>query len=70
MERWQPPGKADPFYDRLDFYECADRLGKERTGTHLFLGPEFVPFAPDAVFCDAAYVFTVDFAEKKIVVVK
>ena len=70
MTGWHPPGKLDPFYDRLDFYERADRLGKERTGAHLFLGPEFVPFVPDAVFCEALYVFTVDLGAKKIIVLK
>lgn len=70
MAGWQPPGKADPFYERLDFYSYADRLGKERTGARRFLGPEFVPFARDAVISDAAYVFTVDFSGRKIVVVK
>ena len=70
MAGWTPPGKADPFFDRLDFYRHADRMGRDLTGSRLFLGPEFVPFAPDAVFCDALYVFTVDFAARKIVVVK
>ena len=36
MAGWQPPGKADPFYERLDFYSYADRLGKERTGARRF----------------------------------
>ena len=70
MKRWESPGRKDPFYDRLDFYELADRMGKEQSGSHRFLGPEFVPFVPDEVFCDAAYVFTVDFDGRRIIVVK
>ena len=67
-------GKS-PFEQPRAFYEIADDLGRERlNGAHLFIGPEAVSEqclsgVEDA--CQRAlYIFSVDFAGKKIVVLK
>jgi hypothetical protein len=71
MERWKPREAKLHFHESLDFYEIADAIGRERTKSHLFIGPESVPYEnQDSIVSHALYVFAVDFLGRKIVVVK
>ena len=71
MERWKPRETKSPFKDGVDFYEIADAIGRGRSKSHLFIGPESIPYeTPDSIISNASYVFAIDFEEGKIVVVK
>jgi hypothetical protein len=71
MERWKPRETQSPFNDGVDFYEIADAIGREKSKSHIFIGPESIPYeTPDSIISHASYVFAVNFEDRKIVIMK
>lgn len=60
--------------DSIVFYEIADTLGRERSDSHIFLGPEAVSeqcLGGEEYACkNALYIYAVDFKEKRIITMK
>lgn len=71
MEKWKPKTGDDSFSSVQDFYEIADAIGQQRSNSHLFIGPESIPFETlDSIIKNQPYVFTVDYENRKIVSMK
>ncbi|WP_321505674.1 hypothetical protein [uncultured Methanoregula sp.] len=74
MKKWGEIEKKSQRRDPTVFYEIADTLGKERSRSHIFLGPEAVSeqcLGGKEYACkNALYFFAVDFKEKKIIPLK
>lgn len=74
MKKWSETEKRSKRQDSIVFYEIADTLGKERSVSHIFLGPEAASqqcLGGVEYACEhALYIFAVDFDEKKIITLK
>jgi len=71
MDTWKQRENKKPYDYSLAFYEIAASIGREMTKSHLFIGPESIPYeTPDSILEHAAYVFTVDFETQKIIALK
>jgi hypothetical protein len=71
MDSWELRKNEVSFYPLQDFFSIVETLGRERTRSHLFIGPESVPFETlQTAIRDRPFVFTVDFERKKIISLK
>ena len=71
MDTWNQRDDKKPYDESVVFYEIADSIGRERTKSHLFIGPESIPYeTPDSILEHAAYVFTPNFEDGTIVTLK
>lgn len=71
MDTWKQRENKKSCDYSVVFYEIADAIGRERTKSHLFIGPESIPYeTPDSIFEHAAYVFTPNFEDGTIVILK
>ena len=70
MDRWKSIERKGSSFDSADFYGIADAIGRERSKSPIFIGPESVYETLDSIISNESYVFAVDFEERKIVVVK
>lgn len=56
------------------YFVIADNLGRERTGAHLFIGPEAVSEqclgGREHACKEALFIFAVDFSAKKVIALK
>ena len=71
MDTWKQRENKKPYDYSLAFYEIAAAIGRERTKSHLFIGPESIPYeTPDSILEQAAYVFTPNYQDGTIVTLK
>lgn len=71
MDRWVSEAKPGKWNEPGNFYQYANGLGKARTNSHLFIGPESIPYVtPEQAIRDAGYVFLIDYINGKIETVK
>lgn len=70
MDRWKPKERKGSSFDSVDFYEIADAIGREKSKTPVFIGPESVYETFDSIIRHESYVLAVDFEERKIVIMK
>jgi len=72
MNIWKQQDKKNSAdNDHLVFYKIADAVGRERTKSQIFIGPESIPYENlELIISNRPYVFTVDFEEQKIILLK
>ena len=74
MKKWEETDTKSHRRDSVLFYEIADNLGKERSCSHIFIGPEAasqVCLGGVEYACkNSLYIFSVDFKNKKIITLK
>ena len=67
----KPGEKEGRFHQGTDFFEMADAIGRDKSGSDLFIGPESIPYeTPASIIATAEFVFAVNFQDRKIVIVK
>lgn len=74
VKKWGEPDRKSQERDSIDFYQIADALGRQRSGSHLFLGAEAVSpqclGGVESACEDALFIFAVDFEKRKIIALK